>query len=230
MSKPLILVVDDSQDVRQFLEQGVLLPAGYSVRTVGDGLSALALAREIRPDVVITDHQMPNLSGLELTRRLSAEPANPPVILISSEGSETLAVEAMRAGAVDYLTKPFEAELLLAAVGRALVRHRRLQAVVQAQDETKSATEALERRLKELEALTLIGRTVTAMLDHSDVLTAVVEAAVRLTGAEEGSLLLIDEDTGELYMRASKNFDDEFASTFRLPVEDSLAGLVIESG
>jgi len=230
MSKPLILVVDDSQDVRQFLEQGVLLPAGYSVRTVGDGLSALALAREIRPDVVITDHQMPNLSGLELTRRLSAEPHNPPVILISSEGPETLAVEAMRAGAVDYLTKPFEAELLLAAVGRALVRHRRLQVVVPAQDETKSATEALERRLKELEALTLIGRTVTAMLDHSDVLTAVVEAAVRLTGAEEGSLLLIDEDTGELYMRASKNFDDEFARTFRLPVEDSLAGLVIESG
>jgi len=94
----------------------------------------------------------------------------------------------------------------------------------------QSTTEDLERRLKGLEALTLVGRTVTALLDHSDVLTAVVEAAVRLTGAEEGSLLLIDDDTGDLYMRASKNFDDEFARTFRLPVDDSLAGQVIESG
>src|SRR3990172_9450647 len=94
----------------------------------------------------------------------------------------------------------------------------------------ESTAEELQYRLKGLEALTQVGRTVTALLDHSDVLTAVVEAAVRLTGAEEGSLLLMDDDTGDLYMRASKNFDDEFARTFRLPVDDSLAGQVIESG
>jgi two-component system NtrC family sensor kinase len=94
----------------------------------------------------------------------------------------------------------------------------------------ESTTDELQYRLKGLEALSQVGRTVTALLDHSDVLTAVVEAAVRLTGAEEGSLLLIDDDTGDLYMRASKNFDDEFARTFRLPVDDSLAGQVIESG
>ncbi len=94
----------------------------------------------------------------------------------------------------------------------------------------ESTADELQYRLKGLEALTQVGRTVTALLDHSDVLTAVVEAAVRLTGAEEGSLLLMDDDTGDLYMRASKNFDDEFARTFRLPVDDSLAGQVIESG
>ena len=58
----------------------------------------------------------------------------------------------------------------------------------------------------------------------------IVEAAVTSTGAEEGSLLLLDPDSGELYMRASKNFQEEFVQTFRLPVSDTLAGAVIRSG
>jgi len=81
-----------------------------------------------------------------------------------------------------------------------------------------------------LETIARIGRTVTAMLDLDEVLTTVVDAAVRLTEAEEGSLLLLDEESGELTMRASKNFDEEFARTFRLRVQDSLAGQVIASG
>jgi two-component system NtrC family sensor kinase len=118
----------------------------------------------------------------------------------------------------------------LAAVGRALAEGRRWQTLIRAQSEALANAEILARRLQELETLAGIGRTVTAMLDLDQVLTAVVEAAVRLTEAEEGSLLLIDEDTGELYMRASKNFDEEFVHTFRLHVHDSLAGQVISSG
>jgi two-component system, OmpR family, phosphate regulon sensor histidine kinase PhoR len=230
MTEASILVAEDSTDIRQLLEDTVLKPAGYAVRSVGDGMSALALARELKPDLIITDQNMPNLSGTELARRLHFDLPGIPVILITSEGSEGLAVEAMRSGVVDYLTKPFEAELLLAAVGRALAIGRRWQTMVSAQSEAEANTQSLERRLHELETLAHIGRTVTATLDQDAVLTTVVEAAVRLTEAEEGSLLLLDEETGELYMRASKNFDEEFARTFRLQVRDSLAGQVIASG
>jgi two-component system NtrC family sensor kinase len=204
MNKPLILVVDDSPDIRQYLEEAVLRPAGYEVRTVGDGMSALTLVGEIEPDVVITDNQMPNLTGLELIKRVCSELPHPPIIMMTSAGNESLAVEAMRAGAFDLLSKPFEAELMLAAVGRALAHSRRWHEIVEGQANASSAAETLRRRLEELETLTLIGRTVTAMLDHNEVLTAVVDESVRLTGAEEGSLLLIDETTGELYMRASR--------------------------
>lgn len=220
MSDELILIAEDSSEIRQFLEETVLGKAGYRVRSVGDGLSALTLARELRPDLVITDQQMPNLAGLDLLRRLRSDLPEVPVILITSEGSEALAVEAMRAGAADYLTKPFDPEVLLESVRRALSVPRA----------RSNGSAQLERRLRDLETLAEIGRTVTALLDLDQVLTAVVEAAVRLTGAEEGSLLLLDEDSGELYMRASKNFDQEFARTFRLRVEDSLAGQVIASG
>jgi two-component system NtrC family sensor kinase len=81
-----------------------------------------------------------------------------------------------------------------------------------------------------LEALQRVGRSVTALLDLDNVLTVVVDSAVELTGAEEGSLLLLDETTGELYMRAARNFQDEFVRKFRLPARDSLAGQVLRTG
>jgi two-component system NtrC family sensor kinase len=224
----LVLVADDSREIRRFLEDTVLIPAGYRVRSVGDGMSALALAQELEPDVVITDHQMPNLTGLELIERLRKKSPHTPVILISSESSDLMALEANQAGAADFIVKPFEAQILLDSLERILGRS--LKAITRP---TKSGAETLEanleRRLHELETLARIGRTVTAMLNIDEVLRTVVEEAVQLTGAEEGSLLLLDEESGELYMRASRNFDDDFASAFRLHVRDSLAGQVIKT-
>ncbi|MGD8823096.1 MAG: ATP-binding protein, partial [Anaerolineales bacterium] len=192
--------------------------------------SALTLAKEISPLVVMTDHNMPNLTGLELTRRLHHARPDIPVILMTSEATQKLAVEAMRAGAVDLLSKPFEAEHLLAAVGRAVQEGLRWKSLVEAETQIEQSQVSLERRIQELETLTSVGRSVTAMLELDHVLTAVVDSAVKLTGAEEGSLLLLDEASGDLTMRASKNFDEQFARTFRLPAQDSLAGQVVESG
>ena len=230
MDPPRILLADDSREILAFLTDTILKPAGYEVQAVSDGQSALSLARELQPDLLVTDQNMPNLTGLELIRRVRAERPHFPAILITAEGSEALAIEALRAGASDYLVKPFEAEQLLAAVGRALHESRQWQALCEAQARSDETADNVTRRLNELEGLAQIGRAVTAMLDLDAILKTVVEAAVKLTGAEEGSLLLLDELSSELYMRSSKNFDEEFASTFRLRVQDSLAGQVIASG
>ncbi len=230
MSEELILVADDNPEMRQAIEETILNPAGYTVRSVGDGMSALSLAHELEPDVIITDHLMPSLTGVELIRRLHTEKPHIPVILITGEGSEDLAIEALRSGASDYITKPFKAEQLLAAVGRVLSSSRRWKEMMRAEGEAIETEEDLGRRVLELETLAQIGRSVTVMLDLDEVLATVVEAAVQLTGAEEGSLLLLDDVSGELYMRASKNFDDEFVRTFRVQVQDSLAGQVVETG
>ena len=230
MAEVLILVADSNKDICRYLEDSILRPAGYQVRTVGDGMAALSLARELKPQVVIADQHLPGLPGLELARRLRADLPYAPVILMSAEGGESLAVEAVRAGAFDLLSKPFKAEYMLSAVGRAMAQARRWSELQRMQSEAQANEQALKRRVQELEALSRIGRTVTAMLDPDQVLTTVVDAAVQLSGAEEGSLLLLDQASGELYMRASKNFDEQFARTFRLRVEDSLAGMVISSG
>jgi two-component system phosphate regulon sensor histidine kinase PhoR len=230
MSEELILVADDNPEMRQAIEETILNPAGYTVRSVGDGMSALSLAHELEPDVIITDHLMPSLTGIELIRRLNIEKPHIPVILITGEGSEDLAIEAMRSGASDYITKPFKAEQLLAAVGRVLSSSQRWKEMMRAEGEAIETEDDLGRRVLELETLAQIGRSVTVMLDLDEVLATVVESAVQLTGAEEGSLLLLDDVSGELYMRASKNFDDEFVRTFRVQVQDSLAGQVVETG
>ncbi len=96
--------------------------------------------------------------------------------------------------------------------------------------ESRRATDRLRRRVDELETLSHLGQTITASLDSDAVLSAIVDASVELTGAEEGSLLLLDNQTGDLYMRAAKNFQEDFVRTFRLPIQDTLAGSVLRTG
>lgn len=229
MSEPLILVSDDNQEIRDFLEEALVTLGDFQVESVGDGMSALSLVSELDPDLVITDQQMPNLTGLELIRRLKQERPLLPVILMTGESSESLTVEAFRAGVVDYLVKPFSPDSLLESVDRALSSARKWKELLAAGPEMFAdkkagvdSTEVIEKPPSDVEK--------SAMLELDEVLSGAVDTAVRLTGAEEGSLLLLDDQSGELYMRASKNFEDDFARTFRVYAEDSLAGQVIASG
>ncbi|MRR32266.1 GAF domain-containing sensor histidine kinase, partial [bacterium] len=94
----------------------------------------------------------------------------------------------------------------------------------------RRASSSLQEKLDEMETLAGLGRTITGTLDLDTILASVVEAAVGLTGAEEGSLLMLDAASGELYMRAARNFQDDFVRTFRMPVQDSLVSSVLQSG
>lgn len=224
MPEAWILVVEDNDDIREFIEESLLNPLGYRTRSVEHGLEALEVLNSQTPDLVITDYHMPKLNGLELLQHIQQRTPGLPVIVMSSERSNRLVVEAMRSGASDFLIKPFDGETLTRAVQNALQREPAFP------ESPTQPTGAPITRVRELETLISIGRSVTEVLGLDDALTRVVEAAVHLTGAEEGSLLLIDEQSGDLYMRASKNFDEDFVKTFRLQVRDSLAGQVIETG
>ena len=231
MSSEKILVVDDSREMRDFITHYVLRPKGYDILTAEDGASALGLARLLGPDLIITDLQMPEMTGIELVQTLVEEGRDIPAILISSDDPERRVTrQALRAGVADYLTKPFEPEELLDAVQRVLERTRARRERARLQAELSALNTSLIQRLKELETLASVGRNVTSVLDVDQVLSKVVEAAVSLTSADEGSLLLLDERTQELTMRAAKNFDDNFVRTFRLRSENSLAGEVIRTG
>ncbi len=227
-----ILVVDDSADICKLLTDYILGPAGYKVVTAGDGPQGLKLAREWRPDLIILDYEMPFCTGLEVLAALRQDGVRIPTILVTAQGSEALAVRAMRAGASDYLTKPFTAEEILEAVNR--VWQAQFPAPSEPGDagselQALQAARASELGPREISAFHKIARSLTAQLNLEQVLNHVVEAAVTLTQAEEGSLLLIDAESGELYMRAAKNFDEDMARNFRIKVSDSLAGEVIRS-
>ncbi|MCC7361711.1 MAG: response regulator [Anaerolineales bacterium] len=225
-----ILVIDDSREMRDLMVNYILRPNGYNTLMAENGADGLTLARQAAPDLIIADMKMPQMTGLELAQIVIREGLGIPVILVTAEGSEELAKLALRSGVADYLIKPFSEEELLGAVRRTLSAAQSRRETVRMQAELAAAHQTALQRLKELETLANIGREVTAVLDLDQVLSKVVEAAVNLTGAEEGSLLLQDETAHELTMRASKNFEDSFVRTFRLRSQDSLAGYVVRTG
>ncbi|SDF73520.1 PAS domain S-box-containing protein [Lentzea fradiae] len=112
-----VLVADDNADMREYLTR-LLVRAGYQVRAVNDGLAALESARAHPPDLVISDVMMPRMDGLSLVTSLRADPRTMavPVLLLSARAGQEASGEGLRAGADDYLVKPFAAADLLARV------------------------------------------------------------------------------------------------------------------
>ncbi|MDX2154065.1 MAG: response regulator [Bryobacteraceae bacterium] len=118
-----VLVIDDEQAARYGMLRA-LSSHGYELREAADGPAGLAVAREFHPDVILSDINMPGMDGLTLLSRLQ-ELDNPPlVILITAYGSERLATEALRAGAYDYIAKPYDIEELRGRVRNAAEQRR----------------------------------------------------------------------------------------------------------
>jgi two-component system KDP operon response regulator KdpE len=118
----LVLVVEDEPQMRRFIHAS-LSAHGYQVGEAATGAEALALATSRNPDVVLMDLGLPDMDGIDLTRRLR-EWSRVPVIVISARGREADKVSALDAGADDYLTKPFGVDELLARI-RVALRHTR---------------------------------------------------------------------------------------------------------
>ena len=115
-----ILVVDDEPQITRVLKTA-LSSRGYAIRTASDGDEAVQVMKEWSPDLVITDLRMPNMDGLALCRHVRTKSAVP-LIVLSVKGEEKIKVEALDAGADDYVTKPFNMNELLARVRAALRR------------------------------------------------------------------------------------------------------------
>jgi two-component system, NtrC family, response regulator AtoC len=113
-----VLIVDDETNIRRVLA-AMLQRDGYEVSAAADGEQALAAMHRAPVDVVVTDLVMPRMGGLELLRQVSATYPDVPVIMITAHGTVDTAVEAMKAGAFDYITKPFEQEELRKVIAKA---------------------------------------------------------------------------------------------------------------
>ena len=170
-----ILVVDDDESLRR-VTQLQLEESGYQVLTAATGEQALALIDEHAPGLVISDLKMPGMSGLDLLRETLAARPETTVILITAFGTVETAVDAIRAGAYDYITKPIDYEQLLLVVNRAMERQQLLEEV-----------RNLRRSLDEKYGFdSIVGR--------SKALLRVLEIASRV--AERDSTVLLRGETG----------------------------------
>jgi two-component system response regulator FixJ len=117
--KQTVYIVDDDEGVRGAL-RFLLEAADIETRLFESAVDFLRLSDDLAPGCIVTDVRMPEVDGLELVRRLKARGLPHPVIVITGHGDIPLAVEAMKAGALDFLEKPFEDEVLLSSIHAAL--------------------------------------------------------------------------------------------------------------
>jgi FixJ family two-component response regulator len=157
VDKPLVIVIDDDQSVREALDS--------LIRSVGLGVLGFSSAEEYRgatlpdrPGCIILDVRMPRQSGLELQRELVGAGETRPMIFITAHGDITMSVRAMKAGAIEFLPKPFRDQDLLDAIELGISRHREDRRRAAALAELKARLRGLTPREREVMEYVVSGR------------------------------------------------------------------------
>ena len=122
-STPVVFVVDDDVSVRESLES-LIRWAGWKPETFSSAQDFLARPSDDTPSCLVLDVELPDLNGLDLQQRIAVERSDMPIIFITGHGDIPMSVRAMKAGAAEFLTKPFERDVLLDAIRRAIERSR----------------------------------------------------------------------------------------------------------
>ena len=224
-----ILIVDDDPSVRDLLREQVFAAKHFRVFEAKDGPDALLMLQQHTPDLVVLDLQLPGLSGHDMLVAFTSQGYRGPLIAVDSSQTARSVIEAFRLGATDFVTKPLREAEMLAAVERGLgavrLRRQRDALIVQLQ----GANRELEAHVRELTTLYEIGDSVTAMRELAHVFEHVLDGAISLTGADHALLLLRDDKSGKLVLRAGRNLRLSMLDRLGEPVEDQLANLVMTS-
>src|SRR2546422_3989021 len=154
---PTVFVVDDDISVRESLEL-LIRSAGWQPVTFASAQEFLSRPRVLAPSCLVLDVGLPDLNGLDLQKRVAADRSDMPIIFITGNGDVPMTVQAMKAGAVEFLTKPFGDEVMLTAIRNAIERSRAAlghEAEIRALRESYAS---LSRREREVMALVVSGR------------------------------------------------------------------------
>jgi FixJ family two-component response regulator len=172
---PIVFVVDDDVSVRKSLEL-LIESAGWQPETFASAQEFLSYPRVLAPSCLVLDVTLPGLNGLELQQRVAADRSDMPIIFISGYGDVPMTVQAMKAGAVEFLTKPLRSDVLLTAIGHALQRSRAVLGHAEAMRSLWDRYASLTRREREVMALVVSGLLNKQVGDDLDISEITVKA------------------------------------------------------
>ncbi len=196
-----ILIIEDNPQIAELLGD-ILAAPRYALSFASDGQRGLSYALAQTPDLILLDLNLPDISGWQVLELLRQRGCESVVILVTAHGSENVAVQALRMGVRDYVSKPFTIDEMLMAVERALeearLRHERQQLT----DKLRETNLALQQRMRELSIYQAIGRSVASLMTTDQLLQRITDAVAYLTEAQMVGVFLPDENTSKLSLVA----------------------------
>lgn len=225
-----ILIVENDPVVSDLIARQSLQPLGYRVQVQRAAGSAIQEAARFAPDVIITNINLPGLSGKDLLVALASQGMDIPVIVISEKGGEGDVIQAFRLGAVDYLTWPVREAEVVSAVERVLrqVRDRKERETLERQ--LNQTNQQLQQRVRELTTIFAIGKAVISVTDQRLLFEKIVEGALYISEADAGWLLLRQERSKSFVLVASRNLPKSISNSTGQTWDDGISSLVAVSG
>jgi two-component system NtrC family sensor kinase len=212
-----VLIIDDEEAQCIYLSD-LLENMGYSTSYALGGAQGIDRLKDESPDIVLVDLVMPEVDGLAVLRYARDQRPDIPVIIITAHGSLASAIKAIRLEAFDYISKPFETELLRATLKRA-----------QGAGASRRSEQRLAQRARDLAALHRATQVITASLEPDQVLQAILREVTHTLGTDAASVFLKDHATGELVFQAGSD-DPQPLIGARLAPGQGVAGWVAEHG
>ncbi len=232
MSLKKVLVIDNEQVMCDFLRD-LFIDRGYTVELASTGGAGLDNFRNNPTyELVMVDLRMPDLDGIKVLEEIKKINSEALVIVITGYPSFETAQQAIRRGAYDYLTKPFNLEEVSFVIKRAFDWHnirvtiKRLMQEVEEQN--IKLEEKVKERTKELTLLYKINREISSSLNLDEVLQAIIESIIRILDVEICSILLYDKETKELSIKASSGLEQSIMKRERFKIGERISGWVLE--
>ena len=225
-----ILLVENDPVISDLIARQTLRSIGYQVDVVTDASSAIKLALQTPPDLVIADLNIPGLSAKDLLYALTSQGVHTPVMVIANKGQDHDIIQAFRLGAVDYIAWPSRDAEVLSAVEHVL---RRVQEGRDRQRLGVQVTEInheLQRTVRELTAIINIGKAVISVTDQQVLFQKIVDGAGQVAEANLAWLLVRDQETRAFLLTAQRGLPEVWAKRMNQPMDDGVSSFVAASG
>jgi DNA-binding response OmpR family regulator len=225
-----ILIVESDPDISDLIARQALQPLGYQVVVATEASAAIQQAVSFNPDLIISNLNLPGLSGKDLLVALSSQGLRAPLIVLAAQGQERDVIQAFRLGASDYLLWPARDAEVVAAVERALKQTRETRTRQRLDRQLQDANQEVQRKVRELTTILAVGRAIISITDQRALLGRIVDSAVEITEADLGWLMLRDERSKAYLLVAHKDLPEGWAKKLNQPVDDGVSALVALSG